>query len=107
MKSWATALVLLAIGFLLVIFLSPFASDKPDGLEYVAGQKGFLERTEGNEILKTAPLPDYGVKGVENERASTIIAGLIGMGVCLILGLAAGYALKAKKKGADETRASG
>ena len=106
MKSWAIAIIVLVISFLLVIFLSPFASDKPDGLEYVAEQKGFLERTEGKEILGTAPLPDYSVQGVENERASTIIAGIIGTTVCLIIGLAAGFALKGKKKGTHEARAS-
>jgi cobalt/nickel transport protein len=107
MKNWGIAVVLLVIAALLVIFLSPYASDKPDGLEYVAQEKGFLERTEGKEVLKTAPLPDYSVQGVENEHASTVIAGVIGMAACLVIALGIGFALKKRKKETHEARSSG
>ena len=98
MKRWATAIILLIISFLLVIFLSPYASDKPDGLEYVAERKGFLERTEGQEILKSTPLYDYSVQGIENEKAAAIIAGVVGVVVCLIVALGLGLTLKARKE---------
>ena len=106
MKIWLFAGIGLAVSLLLVMFLAPFVSDKPDGLEYVGEKKGFLEKTEGKEIPKTAPLADYGVGGVTSEHTSTIIAGVIGIFVCLGAGLAAGYVLKARRKKTDEARAS-
>jgi cobalt/nickel transport protein len=107
MKTWLFAAIGAAVSLLLVVILSPYASDKPDGLEYVAEEKGFLERTQGKEVLKSTPLPDYSVEGIESERASTVIAGVIGTAVCLGGGLALAFALKARKKGTDEARASG
>ena len=104
MKSWAIAIVLLVISFLLVIFLAPYASEKPDGLEYVAEKKGFIERTQGKEILPKTPLPDYSTPGIESPRGSTIVAGLVGTVVCFAAALMIARIVRLKAKGADETR---
>lgn len=65
--------VAIAIG---VAFLSPLASGDPDGLERVAEDEGFIETAEDAwyEIL-----PDYTIPGVDNEAASTVIAGVVGV----------------------------
>ena len=67
-------LVALALG----IFVSPFASASPDGLEKVSMEEGFDETAE-EHALKDAPLADYGVKGIGNERLGTAASGLVGV----------------------------
>lgn len=73
---------------LVVVLFSPLASGHPDGLERVAEDKGFLEQA------KDAPyelLPDYSIPGIEDERLSTIVAGVVG--VLLVAGLTYGIGL--------------
>ena len=63
---------------LIVVFLSPFASSDPDGLERVAGDLGFLQAG------RSAPfsiIPDYAVPFFGEAPLSTIIAGIIGLAV--------------------------
>jgi cobalt/nickel transport system permease protein len=82
----------LVIAVLLAVF-SPLASAHPDGLEWVAGQKGFLD-----PALK--PLyelvPDYVFPGITNETFATILAGIVG--ALLVFGLALAVALLRRKK---------
>ncbi|MFH2104443.1 MAG: energy-coupling factor ABC transporter permease [Chloroflexota bacterium] len=76
----------LGIAALLAVF-SPLASAHPDGLEWVAEQKGFLDAAR-------APLynmiPDYIFPGISNEALATIVAGIIGM--LIVFGVALGVA---------------
>ncbi len=55
--------------------ISPLASAHPDGLEWVAAERGFLDlaREPLYEII-----PDYVLPGISNERLATILAGVIG-----------------------------
>jgi cobalt/nickel transport protein len=81
----------LAAGFLVSIFLagvvSFYASSDPDGLEKVAGDIGFIETAKDHTYAEGA-LADYGVKGIENERASVGIAGVIGVfGTAVVAGV--------------------
>ncbi len=74
------------VGLLIAValaVLSPLASSHPDGLEWVAGQKGFLETAQepGFQVI-----PDYLFPGISNEAAGTIIAGVIG--ALLVFGVA-------------------
>ena len=55
-----------------------YASSQPDGLEKVAEDVGFIETAEDN-VNADSPLADYGVAGVENERISVGLAGVIGV----------------------------
>lgn len=71
------------IGALLItLFLaggvSFYASSHPDGLEKVAETVGFIETAEDHAIADS-PLADYGVKGVDNERLSVGLSGVIGV----------------------------
>ena len=72
----------LVSGFVVSLFLagvvSFYASSDPDGLEKVAEDIGFLESAEDHTYADGA-LADYGVKGIENERASVGVAGVIGV----------------------------
>jgi cobalt/nickel transport system permease protein len=76
----------LGIAILLTIF-SPLASAHPDGLEWVAEQKGFLDVAQGPlfEII-----PDYVFPGITNEAFATILAGIIG--TLIVFGVALGVA---------------
>ncbi|MDO9128688.1 MAG: energy-coupling factor ABC transporter permease [Anaerolineales bacterium] len=81
----------LGIALVLAVF-SPLASAHPDGLEWVAEQKGFLEAAR-------APLynviPDYVFPGITNEAFATVIAGIIG--TLLVFGVALGAAYLRRK----------
>jgi len=71
---------ILSIALAVAIFLAPFASSWPDGLEFVGDKLGFLsEQTEPPPIIN-APMPDYQVPwlGLNQVRLVTAIAGLIG-----------------------------
>ena len=83
----------LAAALFLAIFLSPFASSHPDGLEKVAEQKGFLERGEIEQVVKS-PIPDYTWPNVKNEGMATALAGLAGT----LIVFAAGYGVAALAK---------
>jgi cobalt/nickel transport protein len=80
----------LGVSLLLAIFISPFASPSPDGLEKVAEERGLLEKGDGWTLWRHAPLPDYLIPGIKNEKLATALAGLIGtVGIFMIaIGLA-------------------
>ena len=69
-------------GFFVTLFLagvvSFYASSSPDGLEKVADKIGFIDTAKDSALAK-GPLADYGVKGIENERLSVGVAGIIGV----------------------------
>lgn len=85
-SDWAVWIGGLLIAIALAV-ISPLASAHPDGLEWVAEQKGFLG-------LAQDPLyhviPDYVFPGISNEATATIIAGIIG--ALLVFGVALGVA---------------
>jgi len=88
MKTVILGGLLLALG--LALFLSPFASKAPDGLERVAEDQGFLARAEGSF---PSPIPDYEIPGVKSEALATALAGLAGTLVTFGLALLVGYGL--------------
>ncbi|MGQ9611138.1 MAG: PDGLE domain-containing protein [bacterium] len=65
--------------------ISLFASSFPDGLEKVAENLGFLEKGEGEPILKS-PIPDYALPGIKNEKLATSIAGIVGTLLVFVVG---------------------
>jgi cobalt/nickel transport system permease protein len=81
----------LAIALALAV-ASPLASTHPDGLEWVAEQRGFID-------LAQAPvfeiIPDYVLPGVTNEALATILAGVVG--VLLVFGVALGVAFTRRR----------
>lgn len=82
--------LLLSISVALFSFL---ASSWPDGLEKVAGDKGFIEK--GEVVLFNAPIPDYCVPGLKSENFATVLAGIIGvLAVSVLTYLVAKLAVK-------------
>lgn len=67
--------------------LSYYASSSPDGLEKVAEDEGFLESAK-DSALSNSPLADYGLAGLDSERLSVGIAGVVGVVVTAIIALA-------------------
>lgn len=68
----------LVLSLFVAAFVSFYASANPDGLEFVAEQVGFLN-TAKDSATESSPLADYGLTGLENERLSVGIAGIVGV----------------------------
>lgn len=73
--------------------LSYYASSDPDGFEKSAGEIGFLD-TAKESPLKDSPLAEYGVAGVENERISGGLAGVIGVASTAAISFGIFYGLR-------------
>jgi PDGLE domain len=73
MRRWFVALALaLAVG--LAFFLSPYASSSPDGLNRVAGDKGF----DGRAQAHSSPISGYAFPGIGDGKLAKGVAGFIG-----------------------------
>ena len=88
---------LVVVGFALSLVLaggvSYYASSHPDGFEKSAGEIGFLD-TAKESPLKDSPLAEYGVAGVENERISGGLAGVIGVASTAAISFGIFYGLR-------------
>jgi cobalt/nickel transport system permease protein/cobalt/nickel transport protein len=80
-KSFVVAGVLVAL--LVAGVASFYASSHPDGLEYVAEKTGFLDTAEESPT-SDSPFADYSTRGVDDERVSVAITGLVGVAVTLL-----------------------
>jgi cobalt/nickel transport system permease protein len=64
---------------------SQFAADSPDGLERVADDQGFAasarEHATGGSVFA-----DYATRGIDNEEVSLAVAGIVGVGLTLVVG---------------------
>jgi cobalt/nickel transport system permease protein len=76
---------------LLIVLFSPFASQSPDGLEWVAAQKSFINSALATpyEILPNYSLPILGETGL-----STIVAGVIGVALLILIMFSVGRLLR-------------
>mgnify|MGYP002637149275 FL=1 len=88
-------LVLVGLALSLVIAggISYYASSEPDGFEKSAGEIGFLDTAEESP-LAGSPLAEYGVAGVENERLSGGLAGVIGVASTAAISFGIFYGLR-------------
>ena len=89
----------LLVALVLAGVVSGFASSSPDGLEKVAQDKGFAQTAE-DSALADSPVADYAVEGVEDERLSTGLAGVLGVGITFAFGL--GLFALVKRRGSDD-----
>ncbi|MFN8083408.1 MAG: cobalt ECF transporter T component CbiQ [Dermatophilaceae bacterium] len=87
------AFVLAGLGLAALVAgaLSPFASALPDGLEYVSARLGFAHQASA----ATTPFEGYAVPGVADGRASTGLAGVLGVVVVLAAAVAVATAARA------------
>lgn len=79
-------IIVLAIALVCSVFLSPFASSHPDGLEKVAEDREFIDRAAEQPHINS-PIPDYVMPGIENEDIAVPVAGLIGTVMVFLLTL--------------------
>ena len=90
---------LVVIGILVSLFLagvvSFYASTHPDGLAFVAGEKGFLH-SAGAHASDGSPFAGYSTRGVENARLSRGLAGVVG--ATLVFVLAGGLFLVVRRR---------
>ena len=82
MRVFTILALALAVG--LATAVSPFAAGTPDGLERVAGDKGFLDEGKAHE----GPIAGYAFPGIGNERLATGLAGFTGTLLVFALGVA-------------------
>lgn len=85
--------VVAAIG--LVLFVSPFASEWPDGLEMVASKLGFSQKAL-HTLSVPQPLAGYSFPGVGSAAVSTIAAGTLGVAAVVLLLLVFARMLKGR-----------
>ncbi len=95
----------LAVALLIAGVASYFASPSPDGLEYTAEQRGFLDSAT-DSATAGSPLADYGVAGVHNEWLSVGLSGIIGVLVVLLLGTLLVTVVKRRTTQQDSTRSA-
>lgn len=84
MMRRSSALVAVLVVIAAVVAVSPFASSSPDGLEKVADDEGFAVLAEPH-LLEDGPVADYRVAAVGDGWAATALAGLLGVGLILVL----------------------
>jgi hypothetical protein len=72
------------VTLLLAGVISSFASSEPDGLERVAIDEGFADTADEHAFAK-GPMADYSTRGVGDERLSTGVAGVVGVGVTFVI----------------------
>jgi cobalt/nickel transport system permease protein len=87
--------VVIAIG--LILFVSPFASEWPDGLEMVAAKLGFDAKTIQHPVARGL-IPDYRFPGVSSMTLATIVGGIVGVGVVFSLLYALSRILKSRNE---------
>ncbi|GAA1476309.1 hypothetical protein GCM10009623_07550 [Nocardioides aestuarii] len=96
MKTKTFLLSGLLVALVLGGVVSFYASSHPDGLEYVAEEVGFID-SAGDHAAADGPMADYAVKGVDDQRLAGGLAGVIGIGVTLLL--AGGIAFAVRRRG--------
>jgi cobalt/nickel transport system permease protein len=85
--------IVISIG--LVLFVSPFASEWPDGLEAAAAKLGFDNRAVQHPVVP-GMIPDYRFPGIDSPAAATIAAGAAGIAILLAVMLLLTRHLKGK-----------
>jgi len=100
-KLWITGLV---TSLVLAGFVSFYASASPDGLEKVAHDKG-IDKKEEKHAASDSPLADYGVKDISDARLSGGLAGVIGVGVTVVVGSSVFWVVR-RRRTASETAES-
>ncbi len=95
-RIWSFVASAFVVAVALALFVSPFASGSPDGLEKVAetasAEAATVEQQqpEATQVWQLSPLGDYQLPGIQSERLSTALAGLIGTAAIFAVVIAAG-----------------
>jgi cobalt/nickel transport system permease protein len=78
---------------LILAVISPLASARPDSLEWVAMQHGFIDQAR---VPLFKIIPDYMYPGISNEYLATIVAGILG--TVIVLGVSLGVAYSRRSR---------
>ncbi len=100
-RIFVAAGLLLAVA--LALFVSPFASSEPDGLERVAIDEGFADAAD-DSATADSPLADYTLDGNDDGRSGAV-SGIIGILVTFGFGTALFGVLRVLRK--DSTGSAG
>jgi cobalt/nickel transport system permease protein len=106
-RVWSFVAVGVVLAAALALFVSPFASGAPDGLESVAQAQATATPGETSEAAESAPvwnlspMGDYRLPGIESERLSTALAGLIGTLAMFGIVIAGGRLLGRRRTGSS------
>ncbi len=88
----------LLLSIAVALLLSPLASDRPDGLERLAGDLGF-EKLGARKPLVSAPVAGYAMPGIKSPVWSTALAGTAGtLGIFGCVWLAGKLLTRSRKK---------
>jgi cobalt/nickel transport protein len=102
-KNRVFTLLGLGVALAIALFLSPFASKDPDGLDRVAQDLKFAEKALEESPAKQLPFAkifdEYALKGIQDEKAATALAGLVG--TLVTFGLAWGVGKLTVRQGHD------
>ena len=90
----------LSVTVFIAVVVSQFASDQPDGLEYVAEQEGFADQAEDHD-LAGARLAGYGENLETDDRLATGAVGVAGVAAALLAGLGLFWLIRAPKTGSE------
>lgn len=97
----------LGIALLIAVFLSPFASQDPDGLDRVSQDQGFDNKAVGEPVAHRLPFyqifDEYALRGVP-EQIATPIAGLVGTLVTFGLAWGIGKLAVRNARSQDQTQ---
>jgi cobalt/nickel transport system permease protein len=88
----------LVVAAALALFVSPWASSAPDGLDKVAKDHGLQQSAHP---LDRSPAAGYELRGVDDHRLSTGLAGLAG--VVVTFAVAGGLVLVVRRRTATTT----
>lgn len=95
-RNQAFVITGLGVALLIAVFLSPFASSNPDGLDRVSQDQGFdskaVEEPPSHRLPFYSVFEEYALRGVP-EGLATPLAGLIGTLVTFSLAWGAGKLL--------------
>jgi hypothetical protein len=84
----------IAIVALVVVVFAPLASSDPDGLERVAEDNGFIGQAQN---VVGGLFGDYGIPGIDDPTVSTILSGLLGVAILLVVVFLVGRVLARRK----------
>jgi hypothetical protein len=105
MRLFIAIALALAVG--LAFVLSPYASSSPDGLNRVAGDKGFDGSAKLHSIQEDSPIPGYAFPGIQDEKLAKGVAGFVGTLGVFAIGYGAAHALRRTRRPDREPPSSG
>ncbi|OFW58850.1 MAG: hypothetical protein A2133_02145 [Actinobacteria bacterium RBG_16_64_13] len=100
-RFWAFVAGTVVVAVALAVFVAPFASSSPDGLERVAADQGFESAATAEPLWGSSPFGDYQMPGVANGKVATAVAGLVGTLILFALVLLTGRVLGRRRAAAS------